>query len=267
MAYVKLFGSILASTIWQEVPETKVVWITMLAMADRDGLVEASVPGLAKLAGVELPECEEAIKCLEGPDLHSRTKDHGGRRIKPVHGGWLLLNYEFYRDKASAEEKRQKDAARQRRKYDRDKALKTSRDPHAAHGSSPAITKPRLSSDLISSDLISSGKKSTRAQVQKPDDVEQDVWDDWVRHRKKKGGTITARVLKSAREKADMYKRTLNAVLAQWTLQNHQGFFAPKEWEDALKGDRPAQRRTGDPSRFGKEGDFLQPGEDPVQSF
>ncbi len=151
MAYVKLFGSILASTIWQEDPTTKIVWITLLAMADRDGLVEASVPGLARMAGVTVPECEAALDCLESPDPHSRTRAHEGRRIEADDGGWILLNYEFYRDKASKEDKREKDAARQRRKYERDKA-KSSRNPHAPHATSPDVTNPRLSSDLTSPD-------------------------------------------------------------------------------------------------------------------
>jgi hypothetical protein len=147
MAYVKLFGSILASTIWRESNETRLVWITMLAMADRDGIVSASVPGLAHMAQVTVPECEAALECLSSEDPYSRTKDHGGRRIAPTEGGWLILNYEHYRDMASAEDKRQK------RKYKRDKLkAETSREPHAPHGSSLNLT-PSGSSDLIADEI------------------------------------------------------------------------------------------------------------------
>lgn len=48
--YTKLFSSIIDSTIWRESKETKIVWITMLAKADRYGVVEASLPGLADAA-------------------------------------------------------------------------------------------------------------------------------------------------------------------------------------------------------------------------
>ena len=57
MQFTKLFNSILDSTIWQEPPATKLVWITLLAMSDRNGDVHASIPGLAKRAGVTLEEC------------------------------------------------------------------------------------------------------------------------------------------------------------------------------------------------------------------
>lgn len=120
--YTKLFGSILESTIWLETPPIKVVWITLLAMADRDGVVEASLPGLAKRAGVDRSQCEQALATFLAPDPDSRTPDNEGRRIIPVAGGWRLLNYETYREKASADEGREKAAARKRRQRERQAA-------------------------------------------------------------------------------------------------------------------------------------------------
>lgn len=95
--YTKLSSSILASSIWQESNETRLVWITLLALADANGMVEASVPGLASIARVPLPDCEEALRALQAPDRYSRNPEHQGRRIEPVSGGWLLLNHEHYR--------------------------------------------------------------------------------------------------------------------------------------------------------------------------
>jgi len=117
--YTKLFGSILESTIWLETPPIKVVWITLLAMADRDGIVEASVPGLAKRAGVERTQCEQALAVFLAPDPDSRTTEHEGRRIEVVAGGWRLLNYDIYRQRASKEDAAEKNAARQKRFRDR----------------------------------------------------------------------------------------------------------------------------------------------------
>jgi hypothetical protein len=104
--YTKLFNSILASTIWREGKETKILWITMLAMADKDGMVEASIPGLADMARLTVPETETALEILQSPDSYSRTKDHDGRRIEPVKGGWLVLNHGIYREKMNADERR-----------------------------------------------------------------------------------------------------------------------------------------------------------------
>lgn len=69
----------------------------MLAMADRKGRVWASVPGLANRARISVEDCGAAIMSFLGPDPYSRTKDHDGRRIEEIDGGWRLLNHEKYR--------------------------------------------------------------------------------------------------------------------------------------------------------------------------
>lgn len=105
--YTKLFGSIIASTIWREDDKTRIVWITMLAISNKNGIVEASVPGLADLSRVTVEETRAAISKLESPDPDSRSKEAGGRRIKPVDGGWQLVNHAKYRAKLNADERRQ----------------------------------------------------------------------------------------------------------------------------------------------------------------
>lgn len=69
----------------------------MLAMADRNGRVWASIPGLANRARVPLEDAKLAIATFLGPDEYSRTPDNEGRRIEPIDGGWRLLNHEKYR--------------------------------------------------------------------------------------------------------------------------------------------------------------------------
>jgi uncharacterized phage protein (TIGR02220 family) len=114
--YTKLFGSIVDSTIWRESKETKIVWITMLAKANRDGIVEASLPGLADAARVSIEECQLSLKCLMSPDEYSRTKDFEGRRIEETDGGWKILNHAKYRAKMNADERREY-FARKKREY------------------------------------------------------------------------------------------------------------------------------------------------------
>lgn len=119
LTFTKLFNSITESTIWVEPAHTKIVWITMLAMADHVGRVHASVPGLANRAVVPLKDCEIALDTLLSPDRHSRTKDNEGRRIEPIDGGWRLLNYTKYReliDEESVKESKRAWAAKTRAK-------------------------------------------------------------------------------------------------------------------------------------------------------
>src|SRR3990167_2677294 len=102
--YTKLFNSILASTIWRAPDTTRLVWITMLAMADKDGIVEASIPGLADFARVSLTACEQALAELAAPDIYSRSKEEEGRRIERMEGGWRLINHGKYRHALSVDE-------------------------------------------------------------------------------------------------------------------------------------------------------------------
>jgi hypothetical protein len=115
--FTKLFSSITESTIWAEPDSVRIVWITMLAMADRHGRIWASIPGLANRARVSLSACEDALGRFQKPDKYSRTPDHEGRRIEPIDGGWRLLNHAKYRairDEESALEAKRKYAAKKR---------------------------------------------------------------------------------------------------------------------------------------------------------
>jgi len=98
-SYTKLFSSLITSTIWQEDNPTRILWITMLALSDSVGKVEGSIPGLARMAGITIADCEKAMAKLQSPDPYSRTKEHEGRRVEDADGGWIILNRAKYRDK------------------------------------------------------------------------------------------------------------------------------------------------------------------------
>lgn len=115
--FVKIYGSIIRSTVWAgQPPHVKLVWITLLILADSDGRVEGSVPGLATTAGVSIRDCEEALATFMAPDKYSRTKEHEGRRLSEIPGGWLVLNHAKYRDMRTPAS--QKQAVRQKRYRD-----------------------------------------------------------------------------------------------------------------------------------------------------
>ena len=123
--YTKLFNSIITSTIWTEDDKTRILWITMLALADKNGEVQASIPGLARVAGMSVQDCETAINKFLSPDPYSRTPDDEGRRIEVIPGGWGLLNHGKYRDMASRDEQKEAEAERKRRYRDRQKRNKS----------------------------------------------------------------------------------------------------------------------------------------------
>lgn len=105
--FTKLFSSIITSSIWNEDNNTRLVWITMLAMANKNGYVAASTGGLAHEARVSREDCELALKVLTSPDKDSRSKEFEGRRVEVVDGGFQLLNHPKYRAMRSEEERKE----------------------------------------------------------------------------------------------------------------------------------------------------------------
>lgn len=125
LTFTKLFSSITESTVWCEPAHTRLVWITMLAMADRQGRVWASIPGLANRARVPLEDTEKALNTLLGPDKYSRTPDNDGRRIEPIDGGWRLLNHAKYRDLRDEEVRREQNREAKERQRDKSATVLT----------------------------------------------------------------------------------------------------------------------------------------------
>jgi len=87
----------------------------MLALADANGEVQASLPGLAHLAHVSITDTEAALDKFMGPDPYSRSQESEGRRLEEIDGGWRLINHEKYRFKLSVDDQRERARERQRR--------------------------------------------------------------------------------------------------------------------------------------------------------
>ena len=104
--FVKLFREILMSSIWDEDADTRLLWITMLVLADQDGYVRGTPSAIARTARLNVDAAQKALDVLAAPDPQSRTPDNDGRRIEPAPGGWMVLNYQAYREARSAEERR-----------------------------------------------------------------------------------------------------------------------------------------------------------------
>ena len=78
----------------------------MLAMADKNGRVISSVPGLADMARVPIEGAVAALEKLEAPDKWSSSPDYEGRRIEKIERGWRLLNHARFRAIQDEEERR-----------------------------------------------------------------------------------------------------------------------------------------------------------------
>lgn len=201
MTFTKLFSSITESTIWSEDAETRLTWITMLAMADRRGRVWGSIPGLANRARVPVDACENALKIFLSPDKYSRTTDHEGRKIEEIDGGWRLLNYLKYRDIRDQESVKEKTAERVRKHREKKRN----------------VTLVTLRNDNEDAEAEAEKKKKV---WQLPQDVDPLIWSTFEKHRKEvkrrlsdEARTLNANVLSglSPREQSEIVSTTIKS--------------------------------------------------------
>ncbi len=131
--YAKLFSSILDSSLWTADPPTRILFLTMLAMADREGRIFASRSGLCRRACIPPEDFDRALAVLQGPDEESsdltRNPSNGGRRIELADGGWQVLNYVYYRDLRDEDERRHDTRERVRRFRQRKRSETLGNDP------------------------------------------------------------------------------------------------------------------------------------------
>ncbi len=98
--YTILKSSIINSSIWNEDAETCKVWVTLLAMRNKDGEIYASVGGLAHQCRLPVEVTRVALEKFMAPEDDSSSRDDG-RRIEQIAGGWRLLNHERIQQEAA----------------------------------------------------------------------------------------------------------------------------------------------------------------------
>jgi hypothetical protein len=118
--YAKFFSSVIFSSLWHEHPNTRVLFLTLMAMADKEGYIYASRPGLARAAALEEGTCNAALDILIAPDVESsditRNPENEGRRVEEIPGGWRVINYSYYRELGNQQDRRDSNRLAQRRR-------------------------------------------------------------------------------------------------------------------------------------------------------
>ena len=135
--WTKLDSGIVNSTLWMKDDASLRVWIALLSSCDSGGYARVSVPAMAHLCRIDIPEFERIIDDFCSPDPYSRCQDDDGRRLRRVEGGFVVLSYLRYRAmKTRAQTPAERKEAQRER--DRAEALVTkSHECHEAHNVTP----------------------------------------------------------------------------------------------------------------------------------
>ena len=251
MGFTKLHGTIIHSSIWQESAVTRVVWVTMLAMADANGMVYASVGGLARAANVSREQCQESLDCFLGPDPDTRDETTG-ERIEKVAGGWFILNHANYRDRQTREQELAADRSRRYRQRKADVMRHEGDERHVIGVEPSASVKAKPASESSASSEKAAAfeafwtaydKKRSRVTAEKA----------WQKLDASLHATATAAARAYAAATPDKQFRKDPTT---WLNQ--------RCWEDEI-----VQRTNGSPDHVSRNtaGDFSEFDDDPVQDF
>ncbi len=116
--WVPLWSDVITSSLWRlgrpgeskEMRErgknAKLLFLTMLAMANQEGMIRSTLGGLSDMARLTDEETKSALELLEGPDQESRNKANSGRRVKVTDGGWVVLNYAWHIERMAVERRK-----------------------------------------------------------------------------------------------------------------------------------------------------------------
>lgn len=265
--FVKLGVGILESTLWSD-RDARDLFITALLMASPHelrepaaelqtndtaptgwvvppgwyGFVPAAGIGIVRRAGMDREAGMRALASMAKPDPESRSPEHDGRRMVRVDGGFIILNYMKYRDRDYTA------AERMKRWRDRKKKALLQRDAvDVTRNITQAEAEYRVPEvPPLKGPPRPDGRKPTSepkaAPVPKPDDVSEQVWKDWLVHRKRKRAAVTPTALAGIRREATTAGMALEAALVHSIAQGWQGFRA--DWIVQQRGSqRPSQRR------------------------
>jgi hypothetical protein len=101
--YTPLFSSLTTGTLYGRWPDIG-LWTIVLALADKNGVVDVTPNYLAGVTGLPATEIIACMKRFCEPDPQSRSRMENGARLVLIDStrdwGWIVVNHAHYREKA-----------------------------------------------------------------------------------------------------------------------------------------------------------------------
>lgn len=230
MPFVKLDCAILTSTIWFD-KDARDVFLTALLMAEpreyengaaqiavREitmtgwsappgwyGYVPAAGSGIINRCGISREIGLAALERLGDPDTESRSKAFEGRRLIRIDGGYLVLNYQAYRE-------RDYTAADRSKRY-REKLAASHRSVTASHRD---ITQAEAEAEVEKSQK-KKGPSISPSKMDPDFEAAANFWNETIAPKWGKA-RVLPKTLAGLGEKFGHLKKAMTATYPEWTL-------------------------------------------------
>lgn len=219
--YVKLFSSLYQGTLRGN-SHGILVFTNLLAHCDKYGIADIHPRAIAEEVGLSVEDVRVALDELEAPDAESRTPDDGGRRIVRVDEhrawGWRVVNYAKYRAIKNEDDRREANRLAVAKHRERKSASS-----HVITGNTKSSVKAQGEGEGEGEERIARKRAS---HPERPNDVDEQVWQDWLALRKAKRAPVTATTLIGAQAEANKAGMSLDAFLRVWCRRGSQGLEA-----------------------------------------
>jgi hypothetical protein len=227
--YGKIFQQMYDGTLGTNGPwEALVTFQQLIVLADKDGVVDLTIPAIVRRTTIPQHIIEKGIAVLLLPDPDSRTPDDEGRRITLLSEhrswGWKIVNYAKYRAIRSDEERRAyhrdyyHDVRKPKAKADSTSFQTDSTDSNSSSFSTKAISNKQKKKEentglLTKADVVAFGV---------PDDVAR----DWMAIRKAKKAVLTETAWKAIVREAEKGGVSIGTAIKTSVERGWQGFKA-----------------------------------------
>ena len=247
--YAKLFTSIYQGTLRGN-SHGLLVFTNLLAHCDKHGEVDMHPKAIAEEVGLSVSDVRVTLAMLESPDDESRSPDCEGRRIVRLDEhrdwGWRVVNYLKYRAIRDEDDRREQNRQAQERwrARQREAAEEQSTDVSQHKPASSVVEgdKPiqkqiqKQKQNTTTTEVVTVGEGGaggTPAPARKraglpscPEEVDLQVWSDWLALRKAKRAPVTETVVASAVDEARKAGMPLEAFIRVWCARGSQGLQA-----------------------------------------
>ena len=222
--YTPVFRSIFTGTLFGKYPDLP-LWLVLLAMADKNGDIDAHPSYISAACGIPQTDVEACITRFCEADPASRTPDDDGRRLVPIEGrgfGWRIVNHSKYREKA-------------RKAMHQIEATATGRDAERKRlarersMSGRVQTSPDGSGAVRLSDSDTNNKKKKGADAPPLiEGLDPKAWEAWIGYRQSIGKALKPASHQQAMKALAKYGSSQMAVVEQSIANGWQGLFELK---------------------------------------
>ena len=231
MSFGKLWECMFQGSMVGMGPTYFAVWAYIIAHAKPPGEVEVNPRVVAALIGCSPEQVEEAMAVFLQPDPLSRNTAHDGRRLLPLGPfTYEVTGWDKYQQMRNEEARREQNRLAQQRFRERKQA--------SAKGKQEAAQSAHVDVDV---DSKKRGKSARR-----PESVSEEVWRDWLAHRRRKRATVTATVLRTFEREAEKAGMKLEDAIATSIAQGWAGFRA--EWVESEQRQRQQRQQRHIPN-------------------